>query len=223
MNDRLKATLAALAGMAVLAAIFALPALASTGVDEPWTPAMNHETYWEARFGADCQKYHNHSGFIPAAYTSAVVKDGTNVRVYNQAGPYTALGPVNPANGKHHEAPHSWVMKCKTVPTTSSSTTSSTTTSTSTSSTSSTTSTTLGTTTTSTLGTTTTSQPSTTSTSQASSTSTTDQDTTSTTVTEPSNPELESLPYTGPVAVLWLGAGLGLLLSGGYLVWRTRV
>lgn len=99
----------------------ALPAWASHvddgGVDEAWVNAMNQESYWEDRFGADCAKFDNHLGVIPEQYDAAVIKDGNMVRVYaNVGGAFTALGAVNPANGQHFGAPHSWVMKCTIEP-----------------------------------------------------------------------------------------------------------
>ncbi len=87
------------------------------GEDIAWSEPMNHESYWEDYFAVEgriveCTKFENHSGFIPAQYEAAVVKDGNFVRIYVQQGPFQALGPWNPSSGKHFEAPHSWVMKC---------------------------------------------------------------------------------------------------------------
>jgi hypothetical protein len=106
----------------VTAVLLALPLAALAdhsdgGVDASWTNAMNQTSYWEGYFGGEgltveCTKFESHNGFIPAQYEAAVVKDGTLVRIYEQSGPYAASGPVNPANGKHFGAPHSWVMKC---------------------------------------------------------------------------------------------------------------
>jgi len=113
------ATIVGLVGLIV--ALFAMTASASHadgGTDEAWTEAMNHEVFWEARFGepgllVDCTKYNDHSGFIPASYEAGVVKDGNYVRVYNPAPDDAVMsGAVNPANGQHFAAPHSWVMKC---------------------------------------------------------------------------------------------------------------
>lgn len=87
---------------------------ADGGVDETWSPAMNQESYWEDRFDAECTKYERHNGHIPAQYTHAVIKDGVRVRVYSDLPGQSiqAAGPVNLRNGEHHDAPHSWVMKC---------------------------------------------------------------------------------------------------------------
>lgn len=87
----------------------------------PWTNGMNQETYWEDYFGSgtECTKYSNHSGWIPAQYESAVIKDGADVVKVYESLPSTAFqatGAVNPNNGKTYGAPHSWVMKCNTVP-----------------------------------------------------------------------------------------------------------
>lgn len=86
------------------------------GVDQTWTNAMNQESYWEDLWNAECAKFEDHSGFIPAEYDAAVIKDGNMVRVYadlTNVGAFTAIGAVNPANGKHFKPDHSWVMKCK--------------------------------------------------------------------------------------------------------------
>ena len=100
----------------------ALPVLAGHddgGTDQAWTNEMNQESYWNDFFGGECTKFEDHSGFIPATYQAAVVKDGNMVRIYEKPGPFTASGAVNPANGSHFAAPHSWVMKCKIESTTS--------------------------------------------------------------------------------------------------------
>lgn len=215
MKHKLKATLAALATMAVLAAAMALPALAQTGVDEAWTNDMNQESYWEARFGAECTKFENHSGFIPAWYDAAVVKDGNYVRVYNPApSPFTALGAVNPANGNHFGAPHSWVMKCKTTTSSTSSTTSS-----STSSTTSTTSTSLVTTTT--QPTTTTTDQTTTTVPESTTTTVVDSSTTSTVGASTTAPPSE-LPFTGAWTTLAIVLASGLGLLGGMILYLTK-
>lgn len=110
--------------VALLLLTLTVPALAhhvdDGGVDEVWDNSMNQESYWETRFATEtrtveCTKYSNHNGHIPAKYDAAVVKDGNMVRVYadlTEVGAFTALGAVNPANDKHFDPPHSWVMKC---------------------------------------------------------------------------------------------------------------
>lgn len=115
----------AMIGLVVLivALVAALPAQGITdgGVDEPFVaPAMNQASYWEARFGSgwDCTKFENHNGNVPSSYEAAVVHDGQFVRVYNPLTVGTVLGPINPNNGNHFSAPHSWVMKCDYTQTT---------------------------------------------------------------------------------------------------------
>jgi hypothetical protein len=119
LRQRSGGALLILAGLVV--GLFPLVATAAPvddgGQDTAWSEPMNHEPYWEDYFAAagrivECTKFENHSGFIPARYEAAVVKDGNFVRIYEQQGPYQALGPWNPSSGKHFEAPHSWVMKC---------------------------------------------------------------------------------------------------------------
>lgn len=84
------------------------------GVDETWSSEMNQESYWETRFGpgAECTKYENHNGSIPSKYEAAAVHDGQYVRVYAANPPSQVIGPYNPASQSHHDAPHSWIMKC---------------------------------------------------------------------------------------------------------------
>src|SRR5690606_18099640 len=91
--------------MVVLGALSALAHhVDDGGVDESWSEEMNQETYWESRFASDtrtaeCTKWSNHNGYIPADYDAAVIKDGTMVRVYadlTEVGAFTALGAVNP-------------------------------------------------------------------------------------------------------------------------------
>lgn len=186
------------------------------GVDRAWTNDMNQESFWESEFGGECTKFENHSGFIPAQYEAAVVKDGNMVRVYHPApSPFTAIGAVNPANGKHFDPPHSWVMKCNIDEEEPSTTT--------TMDGSTTTTTLLDPTTTVEDPTTTTSQTSTT----APSTTTTDgESSTTTTLTGsssvPTPPvsgsgERDELPFTGLPVYVWAGIGLTLIGVGGFI------
>jgi hypothetical protein len=210
----------------VLIAMFvAIPVSASFGVDEDWNNDMNQASYWNDRFDAVCVKFENHSGFIPAEYDAAVVKDGTRVRVYSDLssiGGFTALGPVNPANGKHFKPRHSWVMKCKfnTSPTT---TTTSVDDSTTTTVVEESTTTVREVTTTSAEETTTTSeQESSTSTSVEEETSTTTQEESSTTVGEKTTTSVVELPtilpFTGFREAVLLVVGSVFLLLGVALV-----
>jgi len=198
--------------------ITALPVSASHvsdgGVDEPWIEAMNQETYWETRFGGqgllvDCTKFSDHSGYIPASYEAAVIKDGNMVRVYNPApDDAVALGAVNPANGKHFDPPHSWVMKCDiTVVTTTTEPEEEDTT---------TTSTTVQDTTTTTIADTTTTTEATTTTSEAT-TTTTIADTTTTT-----QPDGSTLPFTGADTGLMVGLGAAVMALGALLLFAIK-
>ena len=186
------------------------------GVDQAWTNDMNQESYWENLWDADCTKYETHSGVIPAGYDAVVVKDGNYVRVYNPApSPFTALGAVNPANDKHFDPPHSWVMKCKSTDTTTTTVTPSSTTSTTVQQTTSTTESS-----TSTTASPTSTDPSPTSTSSApptTSTNPTPPTTTSTPTTTPTPPD--ELPFTGVPLMLPLAViGTGLIGAGIRLV-----
>lgn len=229
--------------VAALAVFAALPAWSSDGgVDEAWSSEMNQETYWETRFGpgAECTKYENHSGYIPAKYEAAVVKDGNMVRVYEDLpdSSFQALGAVNPANDKRFEAPHSWVMKCdieeQSTTTTTQPETTTTTVPETTTTVPETTTTVPETTTTTVPETTTTTEPPTTTTTEPTTTTTEPPTTTttqpSTTTTEPptttTEPPEETLPFTGPEddgllgwAVLLLGGGVALVATAKF-AWK---
>jgi LPXTG-motif cell wall-anchored protein len=133
-------TIAIALGALVIAVLAGTPAAASpSSYETAWTNAMNQASYWDAVFANDsrtviCSKYEGHSGYIPASYDAAVIKNGSDVvRVYpdlTTTGAFTAQGAINPANGEPFAPPHSWVMKCTFTPvsttTSSTSTTSST-------------------------------------------------------------------------------------------------
>lgn len=205
--------------------VFALPAWATHvddgGVDMAWDETMNQATFWNTYFGGSCVKFENHSGFIPEGYEAAVIKDGNMVRVYLKAGPYTALGAVNPANGQHFSAPHSWVMKCNIEQTTTTTTqadedTTTTTTTTPSSSTTTTPTTSSSVTTTSSVPEESTTTTPTTSTIPVE--STTVPTVAPTTVTSPTD---STLPFTGVGE--WSGLGIAgvALLALGYLLIRA--
>lgn len=119
--DGYKVAVAVLVGMMLVLFVgLAAQAHSDGGTDEPWTVAMNQESFWENRFGpgTECTKYEDHNGFIPSQYEAAVSKGGTQVRVYEDP-PAWITGP-HKDNGKHREI--SWVMKCDITTTTTSST-----------------------------------------------------------------------------------------------------
>lgn len=242
-TSRIRVALVALLGITFAVVLFAPSAFGHTdgGVDEPWTVAMNQETYWELRFGPDteCTKYEPHNGFIPSQYEAAVSKGGSEVRIYLDP-PSQITGPHRD-NGRHIDI--SWVMKCdieqaETTTTTAEATTSTTLPEEPTTTTTSTVPDESTTTTTPTTTTSTTQPPSTSTTSLV--TSTTVDPTTSTvpggsdsTVTtqassisspeapsDPATPDLEELPMTGLPLHVWAIVGLVALASGGFLVRR---
>jgi hypothetical protein len=222
MTTRKRAAVLAVALILGLIAGLAVRANAAHdgGTDQAWVPAMNQPSYWEDVFGpgATCDKFDNHNGNTPAGYEAAVVKDGTRVRVYVQPGPFLAAGPINPANGKHHGSPHSWVMKCNVEPPEDTTTT-----------------TAPEDTTTTEPETTTTTEPDTTTTTAPEDTTTTDPETTTVPEVEPTvtvpppappapDPVPEApavLPFTGPAPIAGL-AGLGAVLIGGGLALIRR-
>lgn len=199
---RYRTFVAALITMLLLvAAIVMMPrANATTNPTvEDWTPAMNQEVFWESRFGAECTKFENHNGFIPAQYEIAIIKAGQSVTIYNPA-------PDDDFATAHDGKRISWVMKCNLPQsTTTTSTPSSTTT------VPEETTTTLPEETTTTVPETTT-VPSTTPTTEAPTTTVPEETTTTPVDVTTSAPEL---PFTGDNTRLMVLLGLGLLALGG--------
>jgi len=194
-----------------------VPAVSAVaGQIEDWTKEMNQTSYWEDRLGLKCNKYHNHNGFIPARHDVAIIKAGAYVAIYDPA-PDDEIAPA--PYGKDP----SWVMKCRKVETTTTTTEAETTTTLF-----ETTTTTVATTTT--APTTTTTAPTTTTTTVA--TTTTAPETTTTTVktttTEAPPPTLPTpidppeLPYTGPVDTHLVPYGAALLGVGATLLFVSR-
>lgn len=223
-------------GMILLAVMmigFALVAQAADApTEEPWTNDMNQESYWETRFGVDCTKYENHSGYIPFDYDVVIVKSGSDhVTIWTnvKAGDVVNNG-INPANGKPYGSPYSWVMKCNGGEETTTTTQPEETTTTR-----GETTTTAGETTTTTVPTTTTSTSvdSTTTSSTTSSTTSTSVPSSSTSSTSTSVPASSTssvppstgstLPFTGFETAEVLAAGIGLLAFGAlFLVGAYR-
>ena len=195
--------------------LFAMTARGA-GVEEPWSQEMNHESYWEARFGAECTKYENHYRFIPAEYDIAIVHDGQMVAIYNPAPDNEVVAsPTNPANGKPYQEPgepSSWVMKCKMTQETTTTTEAPTTT------------TTEGVTSTTAATDTTTTPEDTTTTSVPVSSSTSTPSTSTPTTTPDSIPsDPAELPYTGAGGIAGLTLlGMALMAGGVALVRKYR-
>ena len=108
-------------------ALILLPLVASATHDtEPhthfdWTQAMNQTSYWEdyieANYpvvNANCTKYENHDGDLPAEYEFGVVKAGQLVAFYDARN----LGNINMENPQNAYDRPSWVMKCNADPVT---------------------------------------------------------------------------------------------------------
>lgn len=123
MKNTLRAVLAAFAVFVALPTI--AEAATPSSYETAWSNAMNQASYWNSALANEgrtvtCTKYSEHSGWIPAEYDAAVIKDGSSVvKVYpdlTNTGDFQATGAINPNNQKPYEAPHSWVMKCKFTP-----------------------------------------------------------------------------------------------------------
>ena len=120
MNKRILGGLAAAAmvagGLVISSSGVAQAATEPSSCETAWNNDMNKASYWSDFFGMTCTEYSDHGGNIPATYDAAVIKDGAAVvKVYpdpTNVGAFTAIGAINPSNGRPYGAPHSWVMKC---------------------------------------------------------------------------------------------------------------